>query len=68
MECYCYHRDVQDLVLDGKTPHERRDEEQVSCPSIVFGAKSRISSDFSEETSEASSIRQESTPRPLCGL
>ena len=39
VECYCYHRDVQDLELDGKTPHERRDEEQVSCPSILFGAK-----------------------------
>ena len=24
MECYCYLRNVQDLVAEGKTPHERR--------------------------------------------
>ena len=24
MECYCYLRNVQDLLSDGKTPHERR--------------------------------------------
>ena len=24
MECYCYLRNVQDLLADGKTPYERR--------------------------------------------
>ena len=24
MECYCYLRNIQDLLSDGKTPHERR--------------------------------------------
>ena len=24
MECYCYLRNIQDLLSDGKTPYERR--------------------------------------------
>ena len=38
MECCCYCRNVQDLLSDGNTPHERRCEEQFSGPVIPFGA------------------------------
>ena len=38
MECYCYLRNVQDLLADGKTPYERRFEEPFKGPIIPFGA------------------------------
>ena len=39
MECYCYLRKVQDLLLaDGKTPYERRFGEPFKGPIIPFGA------------------------------
>ena len=39
MECYCYLRNVQDLLLtDGKTPYERRFGEPFKGPIIPFGA------------------------------
>ena len=39
MECYCYLRNVQDLLPDGETPYERRFGEPVKGPIIPFGAK-----------------------------
>ena len=38
MECFCYVRNVQDLLEDGKTPHERRFGEPFKGPVIPFGA------------------------------
>ena len=38
MECYCYLRNVQDLLADGKTPCERRFGESFKGPVIPFGA------------------------------
>ena len=38
MECYCYLRNVQDLLSDGKTPHERRFGMPFNGPVIPFGA------------------------------
>ena len=38
MECYCYLRDVQDLLADGKTPYERRFGEPFKGPIIPVGA------------------------------
>ena len=38
MECYCYLRNVQDLLADGKTPHEWRFGEPLKGPIIPFGA------------------------------
>ena len=38
MECYGYLRNVQDLLADGKTPHERRFGEPFKGPVIPFGA------------------------------
>ena len=38
MECFCYLRNVQNLVGDGKTRYERRFEEPFKVPVIPFGA------------------------------
>ena len=38
MECYCYLRNVQDLLADGKSPNERRFGEPFKGPIIPFGA------------------------------
>ena len=38
MECYCYLRNVQDLLADGKTLHGRRFGESSKGPIIPFGA------------------------------
>ena len=37
MECYCYLRNIQDLLSDGKTPYERRVGERFKGPIIPFG-------------------------------
>ena len=37
MECCCYLRDIQDILSDGKTPHERRFGEPHRRPIIPFG-------------------------------
>ena len=38
MECYCYLRNIQDHMSDGKTPDERRFGEPFKEPTIPFGA------------------------------
>ena len=38
MECYCYLRNIQDLVSDGKTPYERRFGVSFNGPVLPFGA------------------------------
>ena len=38
MECYCYLRNIQDLLSDGKTPYERRFGIPLSGPVTPFGA------------------------------
>ena len=38
MECYFYLRNIQDLLSDGKTPHERRFGMPFNGPVIPFGA------------------------------
>ena len=38
MECYCYLRNVQGLLADGKTSNERRFGESFKGPIIHFGA------------------------------
>ena len=38
MECYCYLRNIQDLLSDGKTPHERRFGVPFNGPVTPFGA------------------------------
>ena len=38
MECYCYLRNIQDILSDGKTPYERRPGEPLTGPIIPCGA------------------------------
>ena len=38
MACYCYLRNIQDLLSDGKSPYERRFEMPFNGPVIPFGA------------------------------
>ena len=38
MECYCYLRNIQDLLSDGKTPYEKRFGEPFQGPIIRFGS------------------------------
>ena len=38
MECYCYLRNMQDLLSDGKTPYERRFGMPFNGPVVPFGA------------------------------
>ena len=38
MDCYCYLRNIQDLLSDGKTPYERRFGEPCKGPIILFGS------------------------------
>ena len=38
MECYCYLRNIQDLLSDGRTPYERRFGERSEGPIIPFGS------------------------------
>ena len=38
MECYCYLRDIHDLLSDGKTPYERQSGMPFNGPVITFGA------------------------------
>ena len=38
MECYCYLRNIQDLLSDGKTPYERRFGMRFNGPVIPFGS------------------------------
>ena len=38
MECYCYPRNIQDLLSDGKTPYEKRFGMPCYGPAIHFGA------------------------------
>ena len=38
MECYCYLRNFQDLLADGKSPHESRFGEPFKGPILLFGA------------------------------
>ena len=38
MECYCYLRNIQDSLSDGKTPYERRFGVPFNGPVIPFGA------------------------------
>ena len=38
MECFFHFRNIQGLLSDGKTPHERRFGEPFNGPAIPFGA------------------------------
>ena len=51
MECYCYLRNIHDLLSDGKTPCERRFGEAFKGPIIPFGAMVRYHPIFAKDQS-----------------
>ena len=57
MECCCYLRNVQDLLSDGKTLHERRFGEPVQGPVILFWFDERISSYFCQRPVKTPPVR-----------
>ena len=51
MECYCYLRNIHDLLSDGKTPYERRFGEPFKGPIIPFGAMVKYHPIFAKDQS-----------------
>ena len=62
-ECYCYLRNYQDLLSDGKTPYERRFGIPFDGPVIPFGAIGRISPNFCERHISTASVWSQSLAR-----
>ena len=60
MRCYCYLRNIQDLLSDGKTPYERRFGKPFNGPVIPFGGNARKSPYPCDGHIETTSVRQES--------
>ena len=65
LDCYCYLRNVQDLLADGKTPYERRFGELFKRPIIPFGALVEYLPISETDKSENSSGRKESITSDL---
>ena len=68
VECYCYLRNVQDLMADGKTLYERRYGEPFKGPIIPFGAMVEYHPISSRDFFKNSSIWQERITRYLSWL
>ena len=51
MECYCYLRNIQDLLSDGKTPYESRFGMPFNGPVIPFGAMVEYHPSSAKDTS-----------------
>ena len=56
MECYCYLRNIQDLLADWKTPYERRFGRPFNGPVIPFGTMVEYHPIFCEGRIEIFSI------------
>ena len=69
MECYCYLRNIQDLLSDGKTPHEMRFRE---CPFngsvIPFGTMVEYDPISPRDQARIHQVQQESISRNLSWL
>ena len=68
MECYCYLRNLQDLLSVGKTPYERRFGMPFDGPVIPFGAMVELSDCFCERLVATASIRSKSLARYISRL
>ena len=64
MECYCYLRNIQDLLSDGKTPYERRFGMPFNGPVIPFGAMVEYHPTSAKDTSGLHQVG----PRVLPGI
>ena len=63
MDCYCYLRNIQDLLSDGKTPYERRFGVPFNGPVIPFGAMVELSPFFCERFVATALMRPKSLAR-----
>ena len=63
MECYCYLRNIQDLLFDGKTPYQRRFGEPFKGPIIPFGSMVEYHPIFCQRPVATASIRSKSLAR-----
>ena len=68
MACYCYLRNVQDLLADWKTAYDRRFEEPFKRANNCFWSHGWMSSDFSARSIKTSSIWQENSTSDLSGM
>ena len=67
MECYCYLRNIQDLLSDGKTPYERRFGLPLNGPVIPFGAMAEYHPISAEDLSRLQQFGPEVLPGILHG-
>ena len=67
-ECYCYLRNIQDLLSDGKTPCERRFGMSFNRPVIPFWSNGRISPYLCERPFDTTSVWFKSLARYIPGL
>ena len=67
MKCYCYLRDEQDLLEDGKTPFERRFGEPFCGPIIPLGAMVEYFPNSSEDQSSIHQFAKKVLPRIFFG-
>ena len=64
MECYCYLRNIQDLLSDGKTPCEREYGMPFNAPVMPFGAMVEYHPTSAKDTSGLHQVG----PRVLPGM
>ena len=60
MECHTYLRNIQDLLSDGKTPHERRFGQPFGGPFVPFGSLVECHPTTAKDQSRNPSIWKES--------
>ena len=65
MECYCYLRNIKDLLSDGKTNYERRCGEPFKGSMIPFGAMVEYRPISAKRLVKTASVRQESLTRKI---
>ena len=68
MDCYCYRRNIQDLLSDGKTPYERRFGMLLKGPVGTFWSNVRMSLCFCERHIETTSMWSKSLARYILRL
>ena len=68
MECYTYLRNIQDLLSDGKTSHERRFGKPFEGPIIPFGSLVELSINLFLRKTSQESINLERKSHLDCSL
>ena len=67
MECYCYLRNVTDLLSDGKTPYERRFGQPFEGPIIPFGSLVEYYPISAKDQSRIHQLRKKVSPGLFLG-